>query len=641
MLKKLSLRVKLALAFLVVAAMVGAVGYYQVRSLSHIREVYGDLVENDFVRAQALADVKLAFSDVEKWALSYDAQTARQQSAEIKTELAAADSTIDRLFKVYTEHLEGGEEQAVDEETMTLLQQKGDVLVKAAGEYVLSLAAQPGGAAAASSPAVAKQNLLNAASRANRDLTDVTQREAAAIAAEDREVVLSVDEVYKTIVLLIVVASVSCVLMGVVVASLLTRSLRRLKREAQRIANGDFTRRAPVNSSDEIGQVSKAFNDMAERLRNTYLRQAIETERTQTMLESLAEGVIAIDDKTVVGVINDQALRLLGLQDASKVIKLPVNHVIPVTDEEDNPLVGSQTPVVRALESRSIVHGIYTFKRPDGAKIKLDISASPVVVNGELNGAIMNLRDVTKEKEIDRMKTEFISLASHQLRTPLSAIKWFSEMLLSGDAGKLNEEQEEFARNVSDSTERMIELVNSLLNISRIESGRIMIDPKPTDLGELVQSVVNDLKAKTEERRQTLIISVHADLPKVNLDPRLIGQVYMNLLSNAVKYTPKGGEITVFVSRKDDQIISQVTDNGYGIPEEQQRRIFQKFFRATNAAQVETDGTGLGLYLIKAIVESSGGKIWFESAENKGTTFWFSIPVSGMKPKKGEVTLDV
>jgi len=430
------------------------------------------------------------------------------------------------------------------------------------------------------------------------------------------------------------------VFLGAVVSRSISRSLGELKDSAERLANGDFSQEVAVTGSDQIDQVGQAFNMMAVRLRGSYQRLAFEAERDKILLESLGEGLITIDEKAKVVLINGKAMQILELDEREIAKGKLVNDIFTIYDQGDVRVLAKQTPAVMALHKATPIEGIFGFHKKEGGKLLVNISANPVVVNEKVAGAIMILRDVTKEREIDRMKTEFISLASHQLRTPLSAIRWYVEMLIAGDAGKLSSEQKDFAKIISESTDRMIALVSALLNISRIESGRITVTPKPTDLRELVTGVINDLKAKTEEKQQTLAISVHADLPKIKLDPHLIGQVYLNLLTNAIKYTQKNGEISVFISRKGNQVLSQITDNGYGIPKDQQDRVFQKFFRAANAVKVETDGTGLGLYLIKAVIESSGGKIWFESEENKGTTFWFSIPMSGMKARKGEVTLD-
>lgn len=427
---------------------------------------------------------------------------------------------------------------------------------------------------------------------------------------------------------------------GTMLVLAVTTQLRKLKDEASRFANGDLSRNIEVMGTDEVGQLASTFNQMSDRLRASYQRIALEKQRDEILLESMGEGMIALDEKGRIGLINNNAVTMLNLEE-KKIVGQQVDKVFALRKANGKKLLTThERPEIIALHSAKSQSDVFSFQVDDQKPMMIHINASPVIIDNKTAGAIVILRDVTHEREVDRMKTEFISLASHQLRTPLSAIKWYTEMLLAGDAGKLKGDQKEFAQNIYDSSERMIELVSSLLNISRIESGRIIIDPRPTDLKQLVDGIVNDLKAKTEEKQQTLIISVHKELPKINLDPRLIGQVFLNLLTNAIKYTPKGGEISVFVSRQAGQIVAQVTDNGYGIPKDEQGKVFQKFFRAENAVKVETDGTGLGLYLIKAVIESSGGKIWFESEVGKGTTFWFSLPLSGMKAKTGEVTLD-
>ena len=642
MLKKLSLRLKLTLAFLLVAAMFTGVSVYQIVSLQHFNGLFLELVDEDFARLNALQDIEFSSAKLRDQRTDYQQKliagaankTAAEQIAAAKATLVAQTDDLERKLNIYME-MSHAPHSHINKQTIAELSAAGDRVI----QYTRSLSRS----GTAMSP-----NLQTTIRQAQADMDQVvsttTHEDRQGINRESATVGNTVNQQRTVTAVLAIVAPLLAVTLGAVISSRISRSLARLRGGAERFANGDFSQVISVPTHDEIGQLSSTFNHMAERLKESYGRLALEQQRDEAILKGMGEGLVAADAQGRILVTNKVAADILNLSGETAVVGKSIKDAYTLYDlnaKESRKLLVGQDPSFIALTTGQQTAGVYGFEKSEGAKIQLSISASPVKLDGKVVGVVAILRDVTKEKEVDRMKTEFISLASHQLRTPLSAIKWFSEMLVSGDAGKLQADQLEFAENIADSTERMIALVNALLNISRIESGRIMVVPKPTDLRELVNGIINDLKAKTEEKKQTLIISVHEGLPQISLDPRLIGQVYLNLLTNAIKYTPKGGEISVFISKKDDEVISQVTDNGYGIPKAQQDRVFQKFFRAANAVKVETDGTGLGLYLIKTIIESSGGRIWFESEEGKGTTFWFSIPMSGMKAKEGEVTLDI
>lgn len=383
-----------------------------------------------------------------------------------------------------------------------------------------------------------------------------------------------------------------------------------------------------------------AIKDVREQLtlRNRELEE--EKARHDAMLQNIGDGVMGINDKGEIIFSNKQVEIMTGWAE-SEILGKPLIHVLRLEDEEKVEVSTNNRPIRTALfAKKKVISDDYFYVKKDKSRFPVAITATPVVLHGQVVGGVNVFRDVTREKEIDRMKTEFISLASHQLRTPLSAMKWFTEMLVDGDIGKLNAEQFEVVNNIYQSNERMIGLVNALLNISRIESGRIIIEPKPTDLEKLVREVVTELNQKIEKKKIHLAVSVSDSLPNINIDPKLVRHVYMNLLTNAIKYSREGGEVTVIISKSGNEVISQVSDYGFGIPKNQQDQVFKKFFRAENVAKVETDGTGLGLYLTKAIVDSSGGKIWFESEEDKGTTFWFILPLTGSHQKEGEVSLD-
>jgi signal transduction histidine kinase len=246
--------------------------------------------------------------------------------------------------------------------------------------------------------------------------------------------------------------------------------------------------------------------------------------------------------------------------------------------------------------------------------------------------------DITREMEIDRAKSEFVSLASHQLKTPLTSIKWLSESLLSAKADPLTPTQAQYAHNIHDASLNMIEMVNDLLNVSRIELGTLSVRLEQFDACEFVKSVADDQRHVADQKHVEVKLLCGAEIPQLMADKGLMRMVVQNLLSNAIKYTPENGVVECELSlthTKRDMLFMRVSDTGIGIPKNEKENVFKKLYRASNAEKLVPDGTGLGLYVIKQVVEHAGGGITFESTEGKGTTFYVSIPITWPQSKAG------
>ncbi len=286
--------------------------------------------------------------------------------------------------------------------------------------------------------------------------------------------------------------------------------------------------------------------------------------------------------------------------------------------------------------------------RKNGEKYDVLASISPILDN---NGNVLFFvaieHDVTKEKAVDKAKSEFVSLASHQLRTPVSSINWYTEMLLNSEVGAINDDQKRYLSEIYTSSKRMGDLINSLLNVSRIELGTFAVDIKLVNINILAKKVIADLAPKIMEDNISFKESFDDNISEINADEKLLRMILENILSNAIKYSNKGGQINFAIHTADigsdfggkklaeKNITILISDEGIGIPIEQHEKIFTKLFRADNAAASRPEGTGLGLYIVKSIVDQSGGQIWFTSEENKGTTFYVTYPMSGMKKKEG------
>jgi len=263
-------------------------------------------------------------------------------------------------------------------------------------------------------------------------------------------------------------------------------------------------------------------------------------------------------------------------------------------------------------------------------------------INDEILFFVALERDITEEKEIDRAKTEFVSLASHQLRTPLAAIGWYTEMLLSQDVGEINDNQKSYLEEIENGNKRITELVQGLLDVSKIDMGVFNLDIEKINVHTIITILLKELEQDILSKNITIDSRISEEFTEFRADSRFLRIIFQNLITNAIKYTKDNTNIKLDLFQLEkgnqfggkifgyDTLAFSVQDFGMGIPENQQDKIFEKLFRADNAKKSVAEGTGLGLYLIKSIIDKSSGEVWFSSKEGEGTIFYITFPVSGM-----------
>jgi len=364
--------------------------------------------------------------------------------------------------------------------------------------------------------------------------------------------------------------------------------------------------------------------------------------KNEAILTSIGDGLVVVDKEGKISYINKSFEEMLGWK-TQEIIGKSMVEVVPREDANGKKVSFKERILTQVLAGQKFVADLtnpFYYICKDKSRFPASSIVAPVILAGKIVGAVEVFRDITKEKEIDKAKTEFVSLASHQLRTPLSTVNWYSEMLLTGDVGEVTPDQKKYLEEIYNGNQRMVDLVNTLLDVSRIEMGTFMVEPKPTDVVKLAQSVIDEQKLQIDEKKIKFSAVFEKGIPLIQADPKLLRMVIQNLLSNAIKYTPEGGKVatSLYLDTKKN-VIFKISDTGYGIPKNQQNKIFTKLFRADNVVGKDTEGTGLGLYIAKSIVEQAGGRLYFESVENEGTTFYASLPLGKKKKNGGAGTL--
>ena len=345
------------------------------------------------------------------------------------------------------------------------------------------------------------------------------------------------------------------------------------------------------------------------------------------MLFSIGEGAIVTDAAGRVSHINQAACKILRIEASDIMGKWYPGEVI-AEDENGDKIPNIERPIVEVFMSGETVFRKLYYRRKDGSRVAVALTVSPVILNQKPIGAIEVFRDITEEVNLDHAKDEFISLASHQLRTPATGVKQYLGMLLEGYAGELTPQQLKFAQTAYDQNDRQLKIIDDILKIATADSGKLALEKQQTDLIPLIHSVINDHRAKLSERDQSVTFAPKYSSLQAHVDRDSVRMILDNLLDNAHKYTESGKNITIRIRKFPSTVQIAVQDEGIGIDEEDFDKLFKKFSRLRNPLSISAGGTGVGLYWVKKVVELHEGSVSVTSKRGIGTTFSVKFPLS-------------
>lgn len=432
------------------------------------------------------------------------------------------------------------------------------------------------------------------------------------VTANIEKVFKQIDEINQILAGGVAVSLSITIVIGIFIAQTFTRPISDMRRQAQAMAQGNFSRKVHVYGNDEMGQLAIAFNHLTNQLQESQSTTEGEQRKLASVLENMTDGVISTDRKGRVSLINDSALMMLRMT-RDLVVNRPISSILGLEQEytfED---------LIQMKDS--IALDFSTSEKPYILRATFSVTQRET---GFVNGLIVVLHDNTEQEKIDMERREFVSNVSHELRTPLTTMRSYLDALAEG-AWKNEEIAPSFLRVTQTETERMIRLVNDLLKLSRMDSKEYELNTEWVEFNHFFNSIIERFEFSKSQKVRFKRLLPPTDL-FVEIDTDKMTQVIDNIISNALKYSPDGGDVRFGVTMSGTFIKVMISDDGMGIPQSNVNRIFDRFYRADRARSRAMGGTGLGLAIAKEMIVAHGGDIWVESEEGKGTTIFFTLP---------------